>query len=156
MTTDLAIRTRLQATLEAIVPPIGQVHTYHRYSADQAALRALYQDPLTQALKAWTISRESRVGQRQPPSHALRFPVYVLRGYRILNDAEASEILFSAEVDAVLDAIAEDLLLGGLVDHLEEPQLRVQDHRMFGGALCHYAEVAVKLHLPATYTLRTV
>lgn len=147
------IRARIKARLEAITPSIGIVHDRERWAAQWSDFLALMKHEDTGTLRGWTITREISPGQREAPAEALRFPVYVVRGYWGLADATSSEISFDDAVETVQDQLGADVTLGGIADHVEEPQLRVMEPRMYGSVLCHYAEIAVRVHLTKAHTL---
>jgi len=149
------IRERLAGILESIVPSIGVVHRYERHAADWKKFLDLYRDPASQKIRGWTISHEGAPGRRNAPDESLRQPIYIVRGYYGLEDAEASEITFDTAVEAVCDAIGAYPSLSGLTDHVSEPTVRAFEPRMYGTVLCHYAEIAVPLHITHIYTLVT-
>jgi hypothetical protein len=148
-----AIRARIQATLQG-VGTLGIIHPYERYAKAWDRFLALLTDPATQTIRAATITRESGTGQRVAPSGADRYPVYVVRLYWALNDANASEVAFDEAVEAAQTALAQDVRLGGLADLVDEPKLRRQEPRMYGAVLVHYAEIALTVHETKEYTLQ--
>ena len=152
MSVTSQIRARIKSDLEAI-EGIGVVHDYERWASDWGKFLDLMKDPVTQTIRGWTITRESSEGEREAPAEANRYPVYVVRGYWGLSDLNASERAFDDLVEAVQDALGADVTLGGIVDHVEEPIVRALEPRMYGSVLCHYAEIATKVHLTHAYNL---
>lgn len=145
-----SIKERIRARLQAA--DVGVVYAYERYANADDKLREYYKDA-DGMLRGWTIARESSPGERRAPAESDRTPVYVIRGFRAVSDADASASSFDDDVETVQDTLGEDVTCGGLAEHVEEPQLRVIEHRMFGGVLCHYAEIAIRVHVGTSYTL---
>ena len=146
------IRARIKTDLEAI-DGIGVVHDYERWTSDWKRFLELMKDPDSQTIRGWTITRESSEGQREAPAEANRSPLYVIRGYWGLSDLNASEKAFDDLIEAVQNALGADVTMGSIVDHVEEPIVRMIEPRMYGSVLCHYVEIAIRVHTTQAYTL---
>jgi hypothetical protein len=67
-------------------------------------------------------------------------PGYKIRGYQSLNYKNDTENEFLAIVIDVMDAL-DGGIVSGSVFNAELAQLDVYQPRMFGGVVCHYAEI---------------
>ena len=85
------IRNRIRTTIETLDPPVGIVHHYQRWTADDSTLQAIARDPITGTIRVWMVTREGSPGEREAPAEAHRYPVYVVHAYRAWNDAAESE-----------------------------------------------------------------
>lgn len=142
-----ATRAAIVAKLQALA--IGVVHDHEPYVADLAGLKALYQDPDGGRLNGWYVRR---VATRELASAIGRFVEIVswqIRGYRALAEAEASELAFDAQIEAIRDAFRHDETLGGAVHDTAEGdvggaagiQLEESGPVLFAGVLCHAARL---------------
>lgn len=134
---DATLRASIKNILTS-VPGAGQVHDYERWAADMAQFIAFFRDPVSKKVFGWEITRAAvprieRIGNRFKVTHS-----YLVKGYYGLKDAEATEKIFNTVVDAMLLQ-----LLGGIPGTEGTPLPRVDliQPRMFGGVLCHYAEI---------------
>jgi hypothetical protein len=143
MPTANDIRAAIKARLEAVAD-IGLVHDYERYAAEQSRFRQLY--GAGGRILGWNISR---VAARETFVDTGRWSVLTswrIKGYMSLDDADQSEKLFDARIDAIRDAFRADDELGGAVltsirPDNSESGIQVLDQRpvLFAGVLCHHA-----------------
>jgi hypothetical protein len=139
------IRAQYKLILQS-VPGIGVVHEYSRMTADWAKFIEMFQDPSGNIL-GWEITRESTGPTRKtisglsPNAIADRPHMMLIRGYRGLRDASASEKAFQDLIDAILDKFLPLRTLNGAALDSEEMIASVITERLFGGVLCHYAEL---------------
>jgi hypothetical protein len=144
MGTLAAIKAQLQTVLQ-FVPEAGIVHTYERETLTQAQLKAVFTDPDTGKIRAWTISREATPSSNQD-LREYRTHRMILRLYLGLKDADNTEADFDALVEAAAAALRAQRAgnLNATVDQLGPIQVRVTEPRMLpAGVLVHYAEIAV-------------
>lgn len=145
-----AVRAAIVARLAA-VPGVGPVHEYQRFAANEAAFRRLYvhRDPATggERMQGWDVHRQAVLERRDDFVHE-EVTTWRLRGFMAIDDADASEHLFDALVEAVRAAFRVDHNLGGAVastDHQEFTGLQLDDSGpvMFAGVLCHGATLTL-------------
>lgn len=139
------------AKLEA-VPGVGLVHDYERQAVDLAKFIALFKHEPSGQIRGWEVTR------RAVPEHRrgaiFRHHRFVLNGYLGLKDADATSKAMQELADAVCDAFREavpaDPAAPWLYQNGDEPEEspcqveRIED-RMFGGVLCHCAEIALSV-----------
>lgn len=139
------IRSAIVTTLSG-VSGIGQLHGYERYAKNKPDLVDYY--VTDNRLKGWHVRR---VGTRETSKSLGRYVrVYrwQIRGFMALDDADQSELLFDALIEAICSAFRADDTLGGAVDSCiigEEAGIQIQDSGpvMFAGVLCHSATLAL-------------
>jgi hypothetical protein len=135
------------AALLATVTGIGKVHGYERWAADEAAFKTLFVD--SGKVCGWTITRESGssvdyVGRSSLDAHTL-----VMRGYYSLNDSANTEKTFQDLIEAIRAKFQNNRRLSSgtpavIAAHdSDRIAVRIVDHRMFAGILCHYAELVL-------------
>ncbi len=148
METTEAIRADIVARLQAI-PAIGIVHAYQRYAAREAQLKELYVHD--GRLSGWFVRRTGVSETSLPAKQTLETARWLIRGYRAVDDAGASELAFDALIDQIraaflpysinpapLDAVyrdAEGKQTGAALDE-SVPVL-------FAGILCHSAKITL-------------
>ena len=84
----------------------------------------------------------------------------MLRKIMVLNDADETGIVFDANLTAIEEAFEDNYTLNGTcmtttpgwgpMEGKTEMQIDLIEERMFGGVLCHYAELricAIERHL---------
>lgn len=76
---------------------------------------------------------------------------FILRGIRVVRDAEETEIAFQETTDALITTLDAQHQLGAperiTVWKVGPSWRRVIDLRMFGNVLCHYTEIVVPVSL---------
>lgn len=152
------IRAAIVAKAQA-VPDFGRVHAYERYVREEKAFRDLYlveRADGTDLLAGWWLRRTATEELGIAIRRTVDVHTWQLRGYRALNDAEASELAFDASIEALRDAVRADPTFGGVCEpeptggaygSSNEPQyVAVQDAGpvMFCGVLCHSAVLQLK------------
>lgn len=147
MTTLADIRSAIVAKLNGVANA-GQVHSYERFAKAEKDFRALYESGAApdKRIQGWCVRRAKK---RETANRFGRVTVYnhwEIRGFRSLNDADASELQFDGLIEAIGDAFRADETLGGLVEMMpEEPdgeagiQVAESGPVMFAGVLCHQA-----------------
>lgn len=143
------IRAAIKAKIETVAD-VGVVHEYERYSKERSKLKALYESGVPARLFGWHIRR---VSTREFLEDIARWRVvhgWRIRGFMSIDDADATEKLFDARVEAIRDAFRTDDSLGNLIFTCIDPQsneagIQVIDHRpvLFCDVLCHHAELGL-------------
>lgn len=138
------IKTRLEA-----VPGVGQVHDYERQTADWAKFIELFKDPATGKILGWEITR--RAATEHHDGVWFRHHQFVLKGYMGLQDATASSKTFQTLCEEVCAAFRDappgdgwEYRNGDKADRAPA-QIEAINDRMFGGPLCHVAEIALSV-----------
>ncbi|WP_298434577.1 hypothetical protein [Geobacter sp.] len=136
-------------TILAAVPGVGTVHDYERQSADWSNFIGLFKDPGTGKILGWEITR--RAAAEHQAGVYLRHHQFVLKGYMGLQDAAGSSKVFQALCEEVC-AMFRNAPAGAGWEYRngDEPdrapaQIEIINDRMFGGVLCHCAEIALSV-----------
>jgi len=154
---EATTRATIKAILES-VSNVGVVHDYERWAGTIPDVTTAFVTTISGAklVRGWTITCQSwtprwvAYDEDEEADGGLvdRTYVYKIRGYFGLKDADATEKTVFALVEAVCDALDADKTL-----HDEEAfegqtppaTLTVFEPRMFGGVLCHYAEITLEV-----------
>lgn len=149
MTTFADIRAAIAAVIQSVDETMA-VHEYERYTKNASDLIAMYKsgDPDNARLHGWHVRR---VGTRERAESIGRWSIWHnwrLRGFMALDDADESEKLFDAEIEAIRDAFRADATLGGLVVDCISPdgemtgaQVLASQPVLFAGVLSHSADL---------------
>lgn len=156
MSTLAPIRDAIAARL-ASVPGIGRVHTYERYSQNEAKFKELFvvdQGDGTQQLRGWWLRRAKTEELSIALTRSVDVHTWLIRGYMALNDDNATELAFDALIEAFRDAVRADPTFGGIctcdaigTEANPNPQLiEVADVGpvRFCGVLCHAAVLQLR------------
>ncbi len=144
------IRAAIQAKIEA-VPGAGTVHDYERFAADQAKFREFYLSGAAadRRILGWHVRRAAT---RETYIDVSRWVVrheWRVRGFMAINDADATEKLFDALIEAIRDAFRANPTLTEEPDYCDvvtdeqRAGVQVADSGpvMFAGVLCHAARL---------------
>lgn len=155
------VRQAIVATLQAI-PDIGRIHDRERYAQQAAALVDLYgwagapdisQPGRRPQLRGWFVSLigESHHGRRV--GRRVCVAEWRIVGLLGFDDEAASELTAAALARAVVEALAADPTLGGLInrqadpasprDGLSGPQIKRLEPVMFAGRLVHRVTISL-------------
>lgn len=143
---ESAIRAQIYSILSG-VSGIGKVHDYERWSKDWDTFISYFKDTASGRILGWEIGRRSGREEKtvigigdedQDLSHT-----FVIRGYMAVDDSAATEKLFNALIEAIAAAFREKTTLNGTATDHEYIQRETIEARMFGGVLCHYAELSL-------------
>ena len=148
---EAAIRTQIYAILGAVTD-VGKVYDYERWAADWATFINLFKTTIAgvDQIRGWEIGRRSVKEQRitlgisssgNEKSHG-----FLIRGYMRVNDSEASEKIFNALVEAIADAFRANRKLNATAERHDFIQAEIIEFRLFGGVLCHYAELSLTVY----------
>lgn len=134
------MRAAIVAKLES-VPDVGVVHRYERFAKDWTTFINLFKAG-DGVIKGWMVTRRSAPSKWNELTPLLRAHEFLLRGFRGLNDAAATEIEFEADIETIQNSFDRDPMLGGAVFYGSGPlEVRRVEPRIFGNVLCHYAEL---------------
>lgn len=142
------IRTRIKTVLEGVAA-IGVVTDWEPLTTRREDFLTYFKASALAYMQGWTITREQTTERVRNQSRANdRTHLMVIRGYRAIDNATASEKSFQALLEAVCDALRaeENGQLDGTADLVGPPVVRITEPREFSGYLVHYAEIA----FPAT------
>jgi len=139
ITTYRALGDWLTAQL-ATIPDIGLVHPYERLTVEPDLASGVFGDP--QALRAWTLTRESVQQERYVGLEQRGQERLVLRGFLSVDDSQASELVFQALLEDVA-ALLRPVHTVGVFDRVGPLQIEQVAHSRVGQThLCHFAQCA--------------
>jgi hypothetical protein len=134
-------------TILATTTGVGaNVHAYERWANDDVAFKNLFLSE--DKILGWTITREATdcfeyVGSTLD-THAI-----VIRGYFSVQDSANTEKTFQDLIEAIRTTFNPNrrLRIAGVSQchSSDRIQVRTVDHRMFGGYLCHYCELILRV-----------
>jgi len=149
--TESTIRGQIYSILSS-VSEIGIVYDYERWAADWTSFINLFKSTIRgiDQIRGWEISRraapESGVTAEATIGQTDKQHIFLIRGYMGLNDATATEKTFNSLLEAISDAFRPLLTLNGAALDHDFIQAEIIESRMFGGVLCHYAELSLTVH----------
>jgi len=144
-----AIADRLRS-----IPDIGMVHTYTRYAAESSRLLDLYKVTIdgVEQLRGWYVTLAQRNPLTLTDSHfgglTERYTIEAV-GILGVDDGRESEHTFYTLCETVVRTLTHcPLPLEGVLQaEAQAATWQVNDHRLFGNALCHYAEIALPVEV---------
>ncbi len=145
---ESAIRTQIYSILNSVAD-IGKVYDYERWAADWTTFINLFKATIggEDQIRGWEIGRrsakETKVIIGVTTGGNERAHVFLLRGYLRVKDADASEKTFNALIETISTAFRSNLKLNNTVERHDFIQAEIIDFRVFGGVLCHYAELTL-------------
>ncbi len=142
---ETTIRQQIFTILSAVAG-VGMVYDYERWSNDWGQFIALFKDPATDSILGWEISRAGVQGNNISNIEEDATHTYLLRGYMSVQDAAATEKTFNTLVETVRAAFRGNHTLNGACYDAGPASATVIDTRMFGGVLCHYAEIRLPVN----------
>ncbi len=140
---EVLIRAAIKTALEG-VSGIGTVHDYERWANDWNDFLALYKTSANK-INGWTITRQRTTEAHASSSHTERTHYFKIRGIYALNDADETEILFQALIEAICDAFRALYRIDSTAMNNEPIQVDLVENRMFGRVLCHYTELTLEV-----------
>jgi hypothetical protein len=147
---ESAKRTVLTNLLNSVTG-IGVVHDYDRWCNTWDEFLTLFKPTGQSYIRGWSVTCNGWTEESfhkyytEGRSCVRRAYSYIIRGYFSLDDSAATEKTFAALAESVMQKLD-----GSKTLHPDTPdddpeipyaQLRVLELRMFGGVLCHYAEI---------------
>lgn len=147
----MSLATQRSAMLSILqgVTDIGVVHDYERWSNDWNRYLETFSTTIggIKRIQGWTITRESTGETPFVQSQNQRGHIWVIRGYRGLDDTAGSEKSFQDLSESVCSELRRRPTLNGTAERDSgPPQVRVVEHRLFGGVACHYAEITFRAY----------
>lgn len=137
---ESAIRQAIYIILKA-VPDIGKVYDYDRNAVDWETFIKLFQDIRSGRILGAEISRAGVQGKKVSSIEEDTDHTYLIRLYMGVKDADRTEILFNAKIEAIRAVGRGNNTLGGICTDSGPVSVPVIDTRTFGSVLCHYAEL---------------
>jgi len=139
VTTYRALGDWLTAQL-ATIPDIGLVHPYERLTVEPDLASGVFGD--SQALRAWTLTRESVQHERSPGLESRGQERLVLRGFLSVDDSQASELVLQDLIEQIA-ALLRPTHTVGAFDRVGPLQIEQVAHSRVGQThLCHFAQCA--------------
>ena len=139
ITTYRALGDWLTAQL-ATIPEIGLVHPYERLTVEPDLASGVFGD--SQALRAWTLTRESVGNERAPGLETQEQERLVLRGFLSVDDSQASELVLQDLLEQIA-ALLRPTHTVGVFDRVGPLQIEAVAHSRVGQThLCHFVQCA--------------
>ncbi len=145
-----AILAAIKAKL-LLVDGITIVHDYERYCKDMTTFLNLFKTD-DNLFHGWMISRSAMTSEQSSRTQTRRTHRYKILGIYALDDSAASEKIFQAIIESIINAFDADADLGGICAGAAPMRAETIDNRIFGNVLCHYAELYLDVPESATYT----
>lgn len=134
------------------VSNVGNVHDYQRWAVKWPDYLDKFKATISgsDVIRGWTVSCQSFTQEYliypndDGKNIAVRDYTYKIRAYFGLDDANASEKTAMAVVEDVIEALDANTTLHAQTEFYDETppaQLDLFEPRLFGGVLCHYAEI---------------
>jgi len=144
-----AIREQIKVIMQS-VPGIGIVHDYERWSNDWNKFLDRYKD-VDGRINGCTFAREKRPKTQATIGETEKAHIFVIRRIMGLKDSEATGIIFDDHIEVLGDAFDDFDTLNNTCRTINPDwgpmtdavglQVEIIEPRMFGGILCHYAEL---------------
>lgn len=138
------IRAALKATV-LTVPQVGIVSDFEPAVTREEDLKTYFLNPALGYVLGWSMTRETTAARDATNESDFDEHLLVLRAYRAVDNAGASEKQLQDLVELVRTAIRaeESGRWNDLVQFVRPPQVRIFEARLFGAVLVHYCEVTV-------------
>lgn len=148
MSTEPTIRAAIKTAIQA-VSNVGLVYDYQRITTEWDNFLDLFKTTISgsEVIRGWCITMEGMPVDRETyglsGSHFERTYNYKVRGYFGVDDSAESEKTALAIAIAVEAALIPPLVSGEPLIYV--PSLDVFEYRIFGGVLCHFAEIGLPI-----------
>lgn len=145
------IKAALKTVLEGVTG-IGKVHDHLRYTTDPAIFKQYFFDDSREIINGWEITRSAYAPILSTSALIRKVHVMRCRGYYGFKDSINTEDIFNTIVDGVVDAIHNNIAYTDAWDRIEDYEgAQATDIGLdqFGGLMCHYADVIVRLEVRA-------
>lgn len=149
---EASTRAIIKAILDGVTN-IGKVYDYQRLSTEYRTFLNFYKATIggVDQIRGWTIGLQNFIDteyldedQTAGTKIVLRQYTYKIRGYFGVDDSTASEKTTAGIVEAVTNALDKATSLHGEAAYWDTVPPCTLDNfepRLFGGALCHVAEI---------------
>jgi hypothetical protein len=148
MTGFEAVRDSIVALIAAAVQVETPVYNRIRFGADEAFVKnTFFSSAQGGRLHFWAVvpaSADSYVTSRYPANHEHSTYAYDCHAFFAVKDGDSSEILYTAEVLAVIAGFRANKKLNNTVIDSGPPTWAENDFRMFMNVLCHHGRLAIK------------
>ncbi len=138
---ESAIRTQIYTILSGVTN-IGKVYDYERWIIDWGTFINLFKDSEGKIL-GWDIGRKAPITEDET---SIKKHTYSIKGYMGLKDADGTEKDFNELIESVASAFRSNKMLNGSALGHDFIQVEILDVRMFGGVLCHFAELTLTVY----------
>jgi len=148
---ESSIRAQIYSILSSVTD-VGKVYDYERWAADWTTFVNLFKSTIggVDQIRGWEIGRRSVKEQRITLGIASsgneKVHGFLIRGYMRVNDAEASEKIFNALIEEIATAFRSNKKLNDTARDHDFIQAEIIEFRLFGGVLCHYAELSLTVY----------
>ncbi len=141
---EATVRAGIYNTMLAVTD-IGMVYDYERWANDWATFINLFKTTIggVDQIRGWEISQRAPVSENRTST---KRRTYSIRGYMSVNDAAATEKIFSALIDAIAAEFRKDQELGKTVKGHDFIQVEIIETRTFGSVLCHFVELTLTVY----------
>lgn len=131
------------------VEGVGEVHDYRRFSSDWGEFLSMFKND--EQIRGWTVGYDGfssgirEFGQLEGGN--VRIHRFIVRGYLGLSDGDETEKTSAALAELVANTLDNDATIhGDGFYYAPRAELRTFDDRVFGSALCHYAEIIQEVY----------
>jgi hypothetical protein len=145
---EATIRAAIYNALSG-VSNVGKVYDYERWAADWGAFLDFFKTTINNKvqIRGWEVGYRGFVPDVTFEILAgsfIRNHQFVVAGYLGLDDSAGTEKTMSALAETVADTLEADSTLNGLSNGNVEAVLLFEP-RIYGGVLCHYAEITLTI-----------
>lgn len=142
---ESAIRTKIRGIM-LTVADIGVVHDYERFAGgDWGKFIEFFRCTIggKEQIRGWELCRKAAPARYDSNGEETTTHQFVIRGYRGVRDADATEKDFNVQIEAVREKFRFNFTLDGLCELAGPVSVEAIDVRMFGSVLCHYCELSL-------------
>jgi hypothetical protein len=147
-------RAAIRSTMAGLAPTIGVVTEYEVMVRRKEDFVTKFKHADLAYMQGWTITREASLETKRNTARTNdRLHVFVIRGYRTIDQHGATETAFQDDVERVCDALRaeENDQLNATAKSVGPPSVRVFEPRDFSGYAVHYVEIACPAVEPKTF-----
>ncbi len=139
------IRSAIQAAMQQVAA-IGVVTDYEPLATRKEEFERYFKASTLAYVLGWTITRESTDERDATTEQNWSDHLIVIRGYRPIGTAGATEKDFQDLIEAVRVRLRTEQRdqLGGAATFVGPPKVRIAEPRDFAGYLVHYCEITLR------------
>lgn len=123
------------------VSGVENIYDYMPLAKDWGSFLAQFRDG--NRVQGWTVERKSTRNEWLDSEENLWTHTMLIRGYLGLSEVDLSGKTFTGMIDDVVNKFDDEATLLGTVEEHQPANVRIQEHRTFGGALVHYCEIEI-------------
>ncbi len=131
-----AIKTLIQT-----VPGTANVFDYMPLAKGWKAFLTQFQDG--NRVLGWTVERKNTKNEWLDSHKNLWTHTMLIRGYLGVEETSLTGKTFTGMIDDVVNKFDGEATLLGTVEEHQPANVRIQEHRTFGGVLVHYCEIDI-------------